>query len=611
MNFLKPIILVDLKLPAGWKGVAVEKWSNLNFEPEKLTQNPDKIFKSDNGSITALKKIGENDFVIKKTAAGAGLKAVANLFRAPKSLKNFYLAVLLKQKGIEVAEPVAALWHKTRGNIYITEYIPGSLDLYNVAFGKDAKILTDFSARKAVIRQTAHMIAKLHKADFWHRDAKAGNFIVYNDTSTYKAKLIDLDGIKQNPKRRSQNRIRTLAKLAETLMRFKTVNFTDLYRGFLFYCDEMTITGPDVKRLWHKLERTTVAARLTTVISDSYKHIGKILIIKPSALGDIVLAMPAACRLAESFPDAEIHWFVRPEYSALLENHPAVHKTVIFARTKLGKWWYKPAAFAELVRLIKQLRNEKYDIVFDFQGRFRSAIFAFFSGCKKRIGITPTQEITSVFYTKKIRQTSPHLVDFFLDMVCSAGTQRGKADFGLKPTPQAVDEIRKILSEYKINSNNYAVLVPAATVEAKKWPVENFASLADKVRKKYHCGIAAVGTESEHRTAEKLQELTDMSITNLAGKTNIRQLIALLAGAKIIVSGDTGPAHIAAALGVPVVIIFGFTNPSRVGPYGRLNSAAAVEPDKRGQNVESDNPAHNIKNVSVENVFEIISKQLG
>ncbi|MDD5011211.1 MAG: lipopolysaccharide heptosyltransferase I, partial [Phycisphaerae bacterium] len=427
----------------------------------------------------------------------------------------------------------------------------------------------------------------------------------------YKTKLIDLDGIKQNPKRRSQNRIRTLAKLAETLLRFKTVNFTDLYRGFLFYCDEMKITGPDIKRLWHKLERAAVAARILTLVSDSYKHTGKILIIKPSALGDIVQAMPAACRLAKSFPDAEIHWFVRPEYSALLENHPSVHNAVIFDRTKLGKWWYKPAAFAELVRLIRQLRSEKYDIVFDFQGRFRSAIFAYFSGCKQRIGITPTQEITSPFYTKKIRQMSPHLVDFFLDMACSAGAQRGKADFGLKPTQQAVNEIRKILSEHKINSDNYAVLVPAATVEAKKWPIENFAELARKIYEKYKCSIVAVGVESEKQTAEQLQALTDIPVINLAGRTNLRQLIALLASAKIVIGNDTGPAHIAAALGTPMAMIFGFTNPARVGPYARPQTAAAVEPDKRGQDVESKNPAHDIKNVSVENVFEIITKQLG
>lgn len=271
MNFLKPIMLVDLKLSGGWKGVAVEKWSALAFEPQSLTENPDKVFKSENGSITALKKIGDVQFVIKKTAGRTGIKTLADLIRTPKSLKNFYLAVLLRQKNIEVARPVAALWHRKYGNIYITEYIPNSLNLYDVAFGKNAEILADFRIRKTVIKQVASIIAQLHKSGFWHRDSKAGNFIVYEDGGIYRAGLIDLDGIKQNSGLQRQNHIRTLAKLAETLLRFKTVNFTDLYRGFLIYCDAMKIAGPDAKRLLRRVERTVVAARLVTVISDSYK----------------------------------------------------------------------------------------------------------------------------------------------------------------------------------------------------------------------------------------------------------------------------------------------------------------------------------------------------
>jgi lipopolysaccharide heptosyltransferase I len=340
------------------------------------------------------------------------------------------------------------------------------------------------------------------------------------------------------------------------------------------------------------------------------EQIKKILIIKPSALGDIIQAMPAVCCLAQSFPDAQIDWFVRPEYAALIENHKCIHKIILFDRTELGKWWYKPAAFAELLRLISQLRKEKYDIVFDFQGRFRSAIFAWFSGCKQRIGMAGTQEITGLFYTRRISQSSVHLVDFFLDMVCAIGAKRTKVEFGLKPQPQAIAETQKILSAHKVNTNNYAVFVPGATVEAKKWPLENFAVLADRVYKKYQCSIAVVGTEAERQTAEELQALAEVPVISLAGKTNVRQLIATLAGAKIVVSNDTGPAHIAAALGTSVVLIFGFTNPSRVGPYARPQTVAAVDADKRGAEIESTNPAHDIKNVTVETVFELIRNQL-
>ena len=334
------------------------------------------------------------------------------------------------------------------------------------------------------------------------------------------------------------------------------------------------------------------------------EQIKKILIIKPSALGDIVQALPAACCLAENFPDAQIHWFVRPEYSPLIENHKSIHKIIIFDRKKLGKWWYKPSAFAELIRLIRQLRSEKYDIVFDFQGRFRSAIFAWFSDCKQRIGMTGTQEITGMFYTREIAQSpkTVHLVDYFIDMVCVAGAKKTKVRFDLKPSQEASAQAQKILSENRAHRDHYAVFVPGATVESKKWPIENFAALAEKIDAKYRCSIVAVGAESDKAIAENLKAAAQTHIVNLAGKTNIAQLVAVLAGAKFVVSNDTGPAHIAAALGVPMVLIFGFTNPSRVGPYGRDNTIAAVDADKRGESIESTDPAHSIENVTVESV---------
>jgi heptosyltransferase-1 len=340
--------------------------------------------------------------------------------------------------------------------------------------------------------------------------------------------------------------------------------------------------------------------------------IKKILIIKPSAMGDIVMALPAVCCLKDNFPDAQIHWFVRPEFAPLIEGHQCIDKLVIFQRRKLGKWWYKLSAFAELVRLVKQLRKEKYDIVFDFQGRFRSAIFTRLGGCKKRFGPAKTQEFTNPFYTDRIAvsQQSVNLVDYFIDMACSAGAKKTNVRFALQPRKQAVDELEKILSDNQIDKDNYAVFVPGATVEAKRWPVENFAGLANKVSEKYQCGIVVAAVESEKAIAEKLKSLASVPVVNLAGGTNIPQLVALLAQAKFVVSNDTGPAHIAAALSVPIALVFGLTNPNRVGPYGRPQTVAAVEADKRGSEVESTNPAHDIKSVTVETVFEIITKQL-
>jgi len=338
----------------------------------------------------------------------------------------------------------------------------------------------------------------------------------------------------------------------------------------------------------------------------------KILIIKPSALGDIVMAMPAVCALAKSFPGAKISWFVRPEYSALLQCCDYVDELIIFDRKKLGKWWCNYEAFRELLGLIKQLRRERFDIVFDFQGRFRSAIFAFFSGCKRRIGTRATQEITAPFYTKRISppEESNHSIDYYLKMVCTEGAVLEKPEFNLIPSAQALAEVKKLLSVHNANSENYFVFVPASAVESKCWPVENFAILADKLVSRYGCDIITTGIKSEEPISEKLQALSKSKVINLAGLTNLKQLIALLSGAKMVVSNDTGPAHIASALASGLVIIFGQTNPSRVSPYSRPDAFVAIDAQSRGSAVESRDADHDIRNVTVESVFEKICSQL-
>ena len=224
-----------------------------------------------------------------------------------------------------------------------------------------------------------------------------------------------------------------------------------------------------------------------------------------------------------------------------------------------------------------------------------------------------TQEITSPFYSQTISppQNSMHLVDYYLHMVSSIGAKnRKKSNFKLRPAEKSSQEIDLLLKSHGIGENDYAVFVPGSAVESKCWPVENFARLADKISEKYKLDVIATGVKSEKPIIEQLQSLSDINVTDFAGATSIAGLIALLAGAKIIVSNDTGPAHIAAGLGVPMVLIFGYTNPGRVAPYARPETVAAVGAQNRGKQVESSNPEHDIKNVTVESVFEIICRQL-
>jgi len=267
--------ITKLKTSSSWNGVVVNKWADIVFEPEELLKNPNKIFKSEKSNSTILKNIqaakGEVSIVVKKTAELKGIKRIVDFVRGSKALRNFKFALVLKQKGIETAEPIAALWNHWQCNIYVTEFVAGSENLYDIAFGRNAEINNNFSTRKDVINEIANLIANLHKAGFWHRDSKAGNFIVYKNGGKYKAKFVDLDGIKKNFISYNEKQIRTLANLAKTLTRFKRVNLTDLYRGFKIYCQTMGIGSEEIRPLFGKVERETVRLRLLTVLEEANK----------------------------------------------------------------------------------------------------------------------------------------------------------------------------------------------------------------------------------------------------------------------------------------------------------------------------------------------------
>ena len=202
-------------------------------------------------------------------------------------------------------------------------------------------------------------------------------------------------------------------------------------------------------------------------MSKSFKNI---LIIKPSSLGDIVLALPALTALRESFPDAKISWLIRPEFAPLLENHPHLDDVVLFDRKFLGKAWYNPRAFGSLLSLIWRLRRSKFDLVIDLQGLFRTASFAWLSRCKNRFGMTTARELARIFYTSRIHrdQDCIHLVDYHLKVVRAAGASQTQVQFVLPANSDAVDSVNRILTSHDLDADNYAVFIPGSVHRDKR-----------------------------------------------------------------------------------------------------------------------------------------------
>ena len=356
-----------------------------------------------------------------------------------------------------------------------------------------------------------------------------------------------------------------------------------------------------------------------------WNDLKNILIIKPSSLGDIVLALPALSALRRSFPEAKISWLVRPEFAPILKNHPHLTEVISFDRKFLGKAWYHPKALAALVSLIWRLRRSKFDVVFDFQGLFRTACLAYLSGCKKRFGMENARELAHLFYTHTTVQDEDciHLVDYYLKIIKAAGaTPRLRGDrlapaeagvdvrFEIPVNPADVDSANRLLASHDIRARDYVVFVPGSAHSDKCWPVERFAALADRISAKFDLPIIAVGTESVKSIVDQIKGKTSVPIENFAGQTSLSELVALLKAAKLVVSNDTGPGHIAAALGTPLVLMFSWSNPARIAPYGRSECMVAREPFSRGTKIKSTDPKHSVKAITVDEVFQKVCEQI-
>jgi len=628
-----------LKPARGWSGrvalsdssgnrFTVADWSRCLADPISLCSNGDEIIKADGRTIILVKRLempsNTLTVVVKFQHRRLSLKNLLRSLLPARALLNFRTALRLCRHNIPLAHPLAALWQKTgpftTRSIYITEYIRASANLHTFLRDNASPVSSPNSTLKRdLCSQIAHIFAALHTAALWHRDAKAGNFLVHQGpNSQYKITLVDMDGIKRYGFRGRSQRFRGLAKLAATLLWHRSINMTDYLRTFTIYSNLTGLDRCKRHRIFQYLAHRAVAIRLLTLANtamdgaNAKQNMKRILIIKPSALGDIVLALPALASLRASFPDARISWFIRPEYAPLLAGASGIDDVILFDRKLLGKWWYNPKAFAALVRLIGRLRRAEFDLVIDLQGLLRTALFAWLTRCKRRFGMKGSREFAALFYTHEIGQDadSVHLIDYYQKIVSAAGASAQACEFNLTPTSRAIDSVARLLTEHGVRSDRYAVFVPGSAHVSKCWPVQNFAALADEITSRFDLSIIAIGTSAEKPLVRKFKSASNVQVTDLAGLTDIPQLTALLNGARVVVSNDTGPGHIATALGVPVVIIFGATNPARISPYRRPNAVAAIEPDKRGWEIESSDPRHTIEAVTVEHVLEKVTYQL-
>ena len=340
----------------------------------------------------------------------------------------------------------------------------------------------------------------------------------------------------------------------------------------------------------------------------------RVLIIKPSALGDVVLALPALSRLRQRYPEAEIDWLVRPEFAPLLQRHPYIRRLILFDRKQLGRMWPLGSWMKQFQSLVHELRSGSYDVVYDFQGLLRTAFFARLTRADRCIGMEAAREGAAWFYTHRVPQkgTSKHVVDYYLSMVDPQwnGKGEGEVNYVLPEQGEARGIVEGRLREKGVKKNHYVVVVPGSAHVDKCWPLERFAELIQRIDENCQLPVVLVGSQGELKISRQLEGLSQGRIINWVGQTNLPELRWILGLSGLVISNDTGPGHLAVAQGVPLVMMFSWSNPARIYPYGRSECMVARDPFTRPNGIRSRDPRHNIDQIQVDEVWEKVQQQL-
>jgi heptosyltransferase I len=280
-----------------------------------------------------------------------------------------------------------------------------------------------------------------------------------------------------------------------------------------------------------------------------------ILIVRLSALGDVVHAVPAAAALRRAYPAAQIDWLVEARHRTIVDLVPAVDRTVVLERPTWDGW----------VSVIHQLRRTAYDMAIDLQGLMKSAILARASGAARVVGFSIwhlREKAARPFYTATGEAETTHVIRKNLQLLRAVGVNDDTITFPLSSVASAaLDQVRQQLSD-----RPFALINPGAAWPNKRWPPQRFGELAAFLADA--CGLAplVLWGPGEETLANEVVTSSSGS-ARLTPATTIGDLVALARAARLVVSGDTGPLHIATAAGTPTVSIFGPTDPARNGPW--------------------------------------------
>ncbi|MFP3867057.1 MAG: lipopolysaccharide heptosyltransferase I [Desulfobacteraceae bacterium] len=300
-------------------------------------------------------------------------------------------------------------------------------------------------------------------------------------------------------------------------------------------------------------------------------HRPRILLVKLSALGDVIHTLPTLEALRATYPQARITWLVEEAAAPLLIGHPALNDVWVSRRRSWLRPWQNGLSWAQaaqdLTRLIHQLRHAEFDLVIDVQGLLKSALWVALARSPRKIGYDRTREGSYLVLTERLPpfDREAHAVWRYLNLARYLGAAPAPPRFRL---PLQEDTGAWLAPVWQERTGPLIVLHPAARWPSKCWPEARFAELADRLATDRQARIVFTGGANDPPLVARIKARMQTAALDLSGRTNLLELARLFQQADLAVTTDTGPMHLAAAMGTPVVALFGPTAPWRTGPFG-------------------------------------------
>jgi lipopolysaccharide heptosyltransferase II len=299
----------------------------------------------------------------------------------------------------------------------------------------------------------------------------------------------------------------------------------------------------------------------------------KILILKPSSLGDVIQALPVLRLLKSHYRDAQIHWWLDSALVPLLEHDPDLAGIVRFER----KRWAAPKRWPEMLRSILWMREQHFDLVIDLQSLARSGAFAWLARGTFIVGLDDAREGACGYYDIAAPRKSfhTHAVDWYLSVLPPLGVPVSNDFTWLPGQPVIAAAVR---SRWKTENKRWILLHPGARWPNKQWPVEKFAGLVRLLSQEFpEAHFAILGIGGDKPNGDTICRAAPDRCLNLCGQTSLPEMVEWIRLCHLMITNDSGPMHVAAALGKPLVALFGPTEPRRTGPYGQLDSVLRID----------------------------------